>query len=126
MTRVKRGSVSQKRHRNILASMQGAQGAHSRLTRTAQQQVLKKLVYSRRDRRLRKRHLRSLWITRINAAARVHALSYSRMIDTLYNANIRLNRKMLAQMAVWDGVSFNAALKSANMALASSLQKGVE
>jgi large subunit ribosomal protein L20 len=126
MTRVKRGSVGQKRHRKIVATMQGAQGAHSRLTRTAQQQVLKKLVYSRRDRRLRKRNLRSLWITRINAAARVHLLSYSRMMDTLYSAEIRLNRKMLSQMAVWDSASFNAVLQSAKIALASSPHQGVE
>ena len=93
MTRVKRGSVAQRRHSGILNMMKGSRGAHSRLTRTAQQQVMKKMVYSHRHRGLRKRNFRSLWITRMNAAAKRRYISYSQMISRLYTANISLNRK---------------------------------
>ena len=110
MTRVKRGSVAQKRHSGILSLMKGSRGAHSRLTRTAQQQVMKKLVYAHRHRGLRKRNFRSLWITRMNAAAKTRNMSYSQIIYELYTANISLNRKMLAQIAVLDSQSFDTVI----------------
>jgi large subunit ribosomal protein L20 len=110
MTRVKRGSVAQRRHSGILNMMKGSRGAHSRLTRTAQQQVMKKLVYAHRHRGLRKRNFRSLWITRINAAAKIRHISYSKIIYQLRIAHISLNRKMLAQIAVLDSQSFDTVV----------------
>ena len=114
MTRVKRGSVAQRRHSDILSLMKGSRGAHSRLTRTAQQQAMKKLSYSHRHRGLRKRNFRSLWITRMNAASKIRHTSYSQMIHMLHNAHISLNRKMLAQIAVLDSRSFDTIIDIAN------------
>lgn len=106
MTRVKRGPVKQKRRQRVLEVMQGAQGAHGRLFRTAQTQAMRKLVSATRDRRLRKRDFRALWISRLNGAARQHGLSYSELVSQLRVSNILLNRKMLAQMAICDPDSF--------------------
>lgn len=114
MTRVKRGSVAQRRHHAILGIMKGAKRAHSRLARTAQQQAMKKLSYAHRHRALRKRHFRSLWITRMNAASRLQGLTYSELIYKLRNSHILLNRKMLAQMAVLDHASFEAVVDTVN------------
>jgi large subunit ribosomal protein L20 len=110
MTRVKRGSVLQRRHHAILKLMEGSRGAHSRLSRTAQQQVMKKMSYAHRHRGLRKRDFRALWITRINAASRSKGISYSRLMYHLRDSQILLNRKILAQMAVLDENSFEAML----------------
>jgi large subunit ribosomal protein L20 len=110
MTRVKRGNVARKRRKKILKLAKGFRGSHSRLFRTANQQVMKALRNAYRDRRKRKRDFRRLWITRINAAARMHGLSYSQLIGSLKKANIQLNRKMLAQMAVLEPAAFEQVL----------------
>ena len=107
MTRVKRGNVARKRRNKILKLAKGFRGSHSTLFRTANQQVMKALRSAYRDRKNRKRDFRRLWIARINAAARIHGMSYSKLIGNLKKANILLNRKMLAQMAVVDPASFS-------------------
>ena len=106
MARVKRGNVARKRRKKILKLAKGYRGSHSKLFRTANQQVMKALRYAYRDRRNKKRDFRRLWITRINAAARLNGTTYSRLIGDLKTANIQINRKMLAQMAVLDPETF--------------------
>jgi large subunit ribosomal protein L20 len=106
MTRVKRGNVARKRRKKILKMAKGYRGSHSKLFRTANQQVTKALGNAYRDRRKRKRDFRRLWITRINAAARQQGMSYSQLIGKLKKANIGLNRKMLAQLAAVDPNAF--------------------
>ncbi|OKH19131.1 50S ribosomal protein L20 [Hydrococcus rivularis NIES-593] len=106
MTRVKRGNVARKRRKKILKLAKGFRGSHSKLFRTANQQVMKALRYAYADRRKRKRDFRRLWITRINAAARLQGMSYSQLTGQLKKANIQLNRKMLAQLAVLDPQAF--------------------
>jgi large subunit ribosomal protein L20 len=106
MTRVKRGNVARKRRKKVLKLAQGFRGAHSGLFRTSKQQVLKALKYSYVGRKNKKREFRRLWICRINAATRLHHLTYSRFIHLLKISNIGLNRKMLAQMAVIDPLGF--------------------
>lgn len=107
MTRVKRGNVARKRRKKILKIAKGFRGSHSTLFRTANQQVMKALRSAYRDRKKKKRDFRRLWITRINAAVRQHGMSYSKFIGNLKKANINLNRKMLAQMAVLDPDGFS-------------------
>jgi len=104
--RVKRGNVARKRRKKILKLAKGYRGSHSKLFQVANQKVMKALCNAYRDRRRRKREFRRLWIVRINAGARQHDLSYSQMIDQLKKANVKLNRKMLAQMAVLDPEGF--------------------
>lgn len=116
MTRVKRGNVARKRRNKILKIAKGYRGSHSTLFRTANQQVMKALRNAYRDRKRRKRDFRRLWITRINAAARQHGMSYSQLIGKLKKANIQLNRKMLAQLAVLDAQSFNKVVEMAAQA----------
>ncbi|HEY9809406.1 MAG TPA: 50S ribosomal protein L20 [Halomicronema sp.] len=116
MTRVKRGNVARKRRNKILKIAKGFRGSHSTLFRTANQQVMKALRNAYRDRKRRKRDFRRLWITRINAAARQHGISYSQLIGKLKKANIQLNRKMLAQLAVLDAESFNKVVEMAAQA----------
>nr|YP_009314747.1 Ribosomal protein L20 [Neoizziella asiatica]SCW23202.1 Ribosomal protein L20 [Neoizziella asiatica] len=106
MTRVKRGNVARKRRKRILKLAKGYRGAHSGLFRTSKQQVMKALRYSYVGRKNRKREFRRLWICRINAATRASRLNYSTFVYQLKKANIGLNRKMLAQMAVLDPGSF--------------------
>jgi large subunit ribosomal protein L20 len=106
MTRVKRGNVARKRRKKILKLAKGFRGSHSRLFRTANQQVMKALRNAYRDRRKRKRDFRRLWITRVNAAARQQGISYSQLIGQMKKADILLNRKMLAQLAVLDPEAF--------------------
>ena len=106
MARVKRGNVARKRRKKILQLASGFQGSNGRLFRTANQRVMKALCNAYRDRRRRKRDFRRLWISRINAAARMNGFSYSRLMGGLKKADIRLNRKMLAQLAVIDPKSF--------------------
>lgn len=113
MARVKRGNVARKRRKKILKLAKGFRGSHSKLFRTANQQVMKALRSAYRDRRRRKRDFRRLWITRINAAARQHGMSYSQLIGNLKKANIQLNRKMLAQLAVLDPAAFGAVVEMA-------------
>lgn len=116
MTRVKRGNVARKRRKKILKLAKGFRGSHSKLFRTANQQVMKALRNAYRDRRKRKRDFRRLWIVRINAAARLNGTSYSRLISQLKKANIGLNRKMLAQMAIQDAEAFTKVVELAGQA----------
>jgi large subunit ribosomal protein L20 len=116
MARVKRGNVARKRRKKILKLAKGFRGSHSRLFRTANQQVMKALRNAYRDRRKRKRDFRRLWITRINAAARMHGMSYSQLIGNLKKAEVQINRKMLAQLAVLDPEGFAKVLELANQA----------
>jgi large subunit ribosomal protein L20 len=116
MTRVKRGNVARKRRKKILKLAKGYRGSHSKLFRTANQQVMKALRSAYRDRRRRKRDFRRLWITRINAAARQNGVSYSKLIGQMKKADIQLNRKMLAQRAVLDPASFSKVVETANQA----------
>ncbi len=116
MTRVKRGNVARKGRKKILKLAKGFRGSHSRLFRTANQQVMKALRNAYRDRRKRKRDFRRLWITRINAAARQNGMSYSQLIGQMKKANIEINRKMLAQLAILDPDAFKKVVETANAA----------
>ncbi|MBC7822658.1 MAG: 50S ribosomal protein L20 [Candidatus Parcubacteria bacterium] len=116
MTRVKRGNVARKRRKKILKLAKGFRGSHSTIFRTANQQVMKALRNAYRDRRKRKRDFRRLWITRINAAARMHGLSYSKLIGNLKKVDIEINRKMLAQLAILDPDGFTKVLELAAQA----------
>ena len=107
MPRVKHAVATKRRKKKVLAKAKGYWGARSRLYRTAQEAVNRAEAYAYRDRRVRKRDFRQLWIARINAAARINGLSYSRLIGGLKKADVRLNRKMLAQLALIDPKSFN-------------------
>jgi len=118
MPRVKRGVVARRRHKKILKQAKGYYGARSRVYRVAKQAVIKANQYAYRDRRQRKRQFRSLWITRINAASRANGLSYSRLINGLKKANIELDRRVLADLAVHDKEAFGAIVEKAKLALA--------
>ena len=118
MPRVKRGVVSKARHKKILGKAKGYYGARSKLYKTAKQAVIKAGQYAYRDRRQRKRQFRALWIARINAAARLHDLSYSRFINGLKRAEIDLDRKVLADIAVHDPAAFGAIAEQAKAGLA--------
>jgi large subunit ribosomal protein L20 len=111
--RIKRGNVARKRHKKILKMAKGFRGSHSRLFRMANQQVMKALRNAYRDRRKRKRDFRRLWITRINAAARINGISYSQLIGKLKKANIDINRKMLAHLAVIYPAGFAKVVQTA-------------
>ena len=106
MVRVKRGNVARKRRKKILQLAKGYRGAHSRLFRVANQQVMKALRYSYVGRKQKKRMFRKIWITRINAASRLNGLPYSRLIHNFKKSNIALNRKMLSQIAILDTHTF--------------------
>jgi len=112
MARVKRGNVLRKRHKKILKLAKGFIGARSRLFVVANQAVMKALKYQYRDRRVRKRNFRRLWISRINAAARLNGLSYSKLTDALNKSNIIINRKMLADIAVKDPAAFTKIVEA--------------
>lgn len=111
MARVK--SVAYRRHRRTLKQTQGFFGTRHRLFRRANEALMKSLWYAYRDRRVRKRDLRKLWITRINAAARLNGLTYSRLVHGMKSAGITLNRKVLADLAVRDPQAFTAVVKAA-------------
>ena len=117
MPRVKRGVTAKARHKKIMDQAKGYYGARSRTYRVAKQAVIKAGQYAYRDRRQKKRQFRALWITRINAEARVSGLSYSRLIDGLKKASIELDRKVLADMAVHDKQSFATIAATAKAAL---------
>ncbi len=119
MARVKRGVVAKARHKKVLDQAKGYYGARRKVYRVAKQAVIKAGQYAYRDRRQRKRQFRALWITRINAAARVHGLSYSRLIHGLNRAEIEVDRKVLADIAVHDQAAFAAIAEAAKEALAS-------
>ncbi len=113
MPRVKRGNVARKRRKKILKLAKGFRGSHSKLFRTANQQVMKALRNAYRDRRKRKRDFRRLWITRINAAARSYGMSYSQLMGKLKKADVQLNRKMLAYLAMMDTDAFAKVIETA-------------
>jgi len=106
MARVKRGVAAKSRHKRVLKKAKGYYGARSKLFKTAKQAVIKAGQYAYRDRRQRKRQFRALWITRINAASRMNGLSYSKFIYGLKQANVELDRKILADIAVRDPETF--------------------
>lgn len=116
MSRVKGGPKGHLRHKKILKMNKGYFGTRHRLFRRANEAMLKSLWYSYRDRRVRRRDLRKLWIVRINAAARLNGISYSRLINSLKLAGISLNRKMLADLAVRDPQTFKAVVVKAQAA----------
>jgi large subunit ribosomal protein L20 len=107
MVRVKRGSVAVKRRKKILKFAKGFKGAHSRLFRTANGQVMKALIYSYVGRKRRKQDFKKLWVCRVNAAARSEGLTYSTFRSSLKKSSISLNLKMLAQLSVLDKKTFN-------------------
>ena len=110
MTRVKGGPQGHLRHKKILKITKGQRGAKNRLFKRANEAMLKSLWYATRDRRVRKRDLRKLWIARINAAARLNGTTYSKLVAALKKANIELNRKMLSDMAIRDPKTFAAVI----------------
>ncbi|MCL0032941.1 50S ribosomal protein L20 [Peptococcaceae bacterium] len=107
MPRAKSSVVSRKRHKKVLKLVKGYRGAKSKLYRVASHQLLKSLSYAYRDRKARKREFRKLWIARINAAARMNGISYSKFMHGLKKAGVEVNRKMLADLAVNDQKAFN-------------------
>ena len=111
--RVKRGNVLRKRHKKILKLAKGFVGARSRIFKVANIAVMKKLKYQYRDRRVLKRNMRSLWIVRINAAVRELGLSYSKFMNMLKKADIQVNRKMLAELAVNEPEAFKVLVETA-------------
>jgi len=119
MARVKRGVIAKARHKKVMSQAKGYYGARSRTYKVAKQAVIKAGQYAYRDRRQRKRQFRALWITRINAAARLNGLSYSRLINGLNRAEIEVDRKVLADIAVHDQEAFSAIAEVAKEALAS-------
>ena len=118
MPRVKRGVTAHSRHKNILKLAKGYYGARSRVFRVATQAVTKAGQYAYRDRRVKKRTFRALWITRINAQSRVEGIGYSRLIAGLKKANIDLDRRVLADLAVHDKAAFSTVVQQAKAALA--------
>ncbi len=113
MPRVKRGVPAHKKHKKLLQLAEGHRGTRSTLYRPAHESVMHAMAYMYRDRRNRKRDMRALWITRINAAARMHGVSYSRLMHAIHVANIGVDRKILAEMAVNDEAAFTALVESA-------------
>lgn len=117
MPRVKGGTVSRQRRKKVLKLAKGYFGSKHTLYKVANQQVMKSLMYAFRDRRQKKRDFRKLWIARINAAARMNGLSYSRMMHGLKLAGIEVNRKMLAELAISDEKAFNQLADAAKAQL---------
>jgi len=120
MARVKRGVTSKTKHKKVLKKTKGQYGARSRLIKVAKQAATKAGQYAYRDRRKKKGHFRSLWIIRINAAARLSDLSYSKFMNGLKSANIEIDRKILADLAVNDLEAFKVLSKKAKSALENS------
>lgn len=118
MPRVKRGVTAHRRHKKILKQAKGYYGARSRIYRVAKQAVIKAGQYAYRDRRVKKRTFRALWITRINAASRANGLNYSRLIAGLKKSEIALDRRVLADLAIHDKEAFTAIVERAKAALA--------
>src|SRR3990167_5526565 len=117
MPRVKRGVTARARHKKVLEKAKGYYGARSRVFRVAKQAVIKAAQYAYRDRRQRKRQFRALWIVRINAAARQFGLSYSRFMNGLKQAGVELDRKVLADIAVYDRIAFGKLAETAKAAI---------
>lgn len=120
MPRVKRGVTAHAKHKKILNEAKGYYGARRKVFRVAKQAVIKAGQYAYRDRRQKKRQFRALWIARINAAARMNGLSYSRMMDGLNKADVDIDRKMLADIAYHDAAAFAALAEQAKNALAAA------
>jgi len=118
MARVKRGVIARRRHNKVLKAAKGYYGARSKIFRVARQAVIKAGQYAYRDRRQRKRQFRRLWIARINAAARINGMTYSRFINGVSKAGIQVDRKVLADIAVHDAAAFAAIAEKAKAALA--------
>jgi large subunit ribosomal protein L20 len=116
--RVKGGYVTQRRHKKILRMTKGQWGTRSKLFRRANEAMMKSYWYAYRDRRVRRRDFRKLWIARINAATRANGLSYSRFMHGLKLANVNLDRKVLADLAVRDAATFTSIVEVARQALA--------
>ncbi|MHB8232317.1 MAG: 50S ribosomal protein L20 [bacterium] len=119
MARVKRGILTKKRHKRVLKAAKGYYGARSRLFKSAQEAVNKGLNYAYRDRKVKKRQFRGMWIVRINAACRENGISYSKFIDMLNKKGIGLNRKVLSEIALSDPAAFSGIIKEAFAASAS-------
>ena len=117
MSRVKRGVTARRRHKKVLEQAKGYRGRRKSVYRVAKQAVIKAGQYAYRDRRQRKRQFRALWIARINAAAREHGLSYSRFMDGLNKAGVELDRKVLADMAVFNQAAFAELASTAKASL---------
>jgi large subunit ribosomal protein L20 len=117
MARVKRGVTAGRRHKKVLGKAKGYYNARRKVYRAAKQAVIKAGQYAYRDRRAKKREFRALWITRINAAARIYGLSYSRIISGLNKAGVDIDRKVLADLAVHDVEAFGAIAQQAKTAL---------
>src|SRR5262252_2831641 len=124
MARVKRGTTTHARHKKVLEQSKGFRGRTSTTYRAAKQRLEKSLQYAYRDRRVKKRDFRGLWIQRINAAVREHGLTYSRFIDGLHKAGIEIDRKVLAAIAYDDAASFAEIVKLVQAALASAGEAG--
>lgn len=118
MARVKRGVVARRSHKKVLKAAKGYYGARSRVFRVAKQAVIKAGQYAYRDRRNKKRNFRALWITRINAQSRAEGMSYSRLIAGLKKAEVVLDRRVLADLAIHDKAAFAAVVAKAKEALA--------
>ncbi len=118
MARVKRGVVARRRHNKVLKQAKGYYGARSKIFRVAKQAVIKAGQYAYRDRRVKKRTFRRLWIARINAAARLNGITYSRFISGLNKAEIQVDRKVLSDIAVHDKEAFSSIVEKAKLALA--------
>ena len=113
MARVKRGVTAHRRHKRLLDAAEGRKGAKSRLVKVAREANLHAMAYATRDRKQRKRQLRQLWIVRINAAARLNGITYGRLIEGLHRADVELDRKILADLAVRDAGTFGRIVEVA-------------
>lgn len=113
MARVKRGVTAHRRHKRLLNAAEGRKGTRSRLIKPAREALLHALAYATRDRKVRKRQLRELWIVRINAASRAHGVTYAHLINGLKKAEIELDRKILADIAVRDDATFGRIVEAA-------------
>jgi len=121
MTRVKKSVASRRRRKRVLKLAKGYRGARSKLYRTATEAVDRALKYAYRDRRIRKRDFRGLWIARINAAARLHGISYSKLMDGIKKAGIAIDRKILAELAVSDQQAFSKVVEEAQRSLENTI-----
>jgi len=117
MPRANSSVISHARHKKVLKLAKGYRGSKSKLFRVAKEQVMKSLSYAYRDRKVRARNFRRLWIARINAAARINGLSYSKFINGLHKAGVEINRKMLADLAVNDAKAFDQLVEVAKSSL---------
>ncbi|HSG85728.1 MAG TPA: 50S ribosomal protein L20 [Candidatus Limnocylindrales bacterium] len=116
MTRVKRGVTAHKRHKRLLEEAEGRRGTRSKLVKPAREAQLHAMAYATRDRKQRKRQMRALWIVRVNAAARQHGLTYGQLVAGLRRADVSIDRKMLADLAVRDDATFGRIVEVARSA----------